>query len=355
MGLKVSTEIRDVRLKFRNKDKNYRELLQKDPMIQELYRKERGISSTPSSATESTVVEQITYDEAFFNRYDDVETVKKLLFSVSKEADKFYDSSEPDIEDRTTSFPLKLYIAEPTQDYKNFMTKFAVRNKIVGLFGLTHAGLQIGDKMVHFFDNSFVKIDQFKSKQALLLLSISQSGRLPNDDKLKTIIAQVIVEWNKFYMYDEKFSNCQDFVEYLVKQVSSFPLTENDKLSLSFEHNKIIRDYMKLIRTAPLKSGFVFYSKSKSLTRPKREGEENSSPQSENQDYIEFECHSDLDEWEQENKDKLSKDELAFLKGFHRAFQLRYAAAEMENDFTASKRFEESPYGGCTRGNATII
>ena len=146
--------VRDVRLKFRNKDKNYRELLQKDPMIQQAYRKERGISSTPPSATEPTVVEEITYDEPFFNRYDDVETVKKLLFSVSKEADKFYDSSEPKVEDRTTSFPIKLYIAEPTADYEDFMTKFAVRNKIVGLFGLTHAGLQIG-KIIFFFLSFF--------------------------------------------------------------------------------------------------------------------------------------------------------------------------------------------------------
>jgi len=268
--------------------------------------------------------------------------VKSILFRIEETAENIHERIDQDEgKSKPDSFPIKLYIAEPSQEIKEVNStldskvKFAVNARLVGLFGLAHAAVQIGDKMVHFLDNHFVKIDKFKASQALLLINMSQSGRLPKSDEVLNTICEVIVEWNKNAFYDKALRNCQDFVEDLCSQINSkCNLKPKDKLGLSFEQNKILRDYLDILVKHPEDSGFNFTLNGEKQT---------------------FETHVKLDEWEEQNKSKLNPDQMAFLKGFHRAFQLRYASAEASNNFSLSKRYEPSPYSGCTRGNATLI
>jgi len=278
----------------------------------------------------------------FLKRYDDVEEIKKILFTVDPSTDRLYEKiDEEESKKLSNSFPIKLYIADPPKELKdkaasfNSKIKFAVGNKFVGLFGLAHAALQIGDKMVHFLDNNFVKIDQFKAGRALLLINISQSGRLPKTEEVKTAIAEIIVEWNKTKYYDQAYCNCQDFVETMCMQINEkIQLVELDKLGLSFKHNKILRAYLEELVKSPEKTGFH-------ITIDDR--------------VKEFHSHVELDKWERENQKKLQGPQLEFLKGFHRAFQLRYAAAVIASDRRKLEQYEPDPDSGCTRGNATLI
>jgi hypothetical protein len=364
MGSSVSVEIprisadviRRNRAIFGNKPKDYKDLLQKDPAVQTVYKSMYGnqvggisggpllnnVSNGPAAQDENGRPVAVTYDSEFFKRYDDEETIIKLLFTRDGNSDPLVEKTdEEEMRQTTDTFPIKLYIAEPPEEVKEAAPgldgkiKMAVNNKLVGLFGLAHAAVQIGDKMVHFLDNHFVKIDQFKAASALLLTNMSKSGRLPKSDKVKQIIAEVIVDWNKHAFYDKALRNCQDFVEDLCDQLNSkCNLSEEHKLGLSFNHNKILRDYLDTLIKHPEKSGFHLLFKN---------------------ELVEFTTHSELDEWEETNRDQLIPDQLDFLKGFHRAFQLRCAAAELSQNAKLVSRYQANPYAGCTRGNATLI
>jgi hypothetical protein len=253
------------------------------------------------------------------------------------------------------SFPIKLYIAEPPDEVKQASeeglpssVKFAILMKFTGLFGLAHAALQIGDKMVHFLDNHFVKIDSFKASNALYLTNISRSGRLPNKPEVKRTIAEVIVDFNVNKMYSQAKLNCQDFVERLCKQVNEKCkdlLDDNTKLDLHFEQNKLIREYLDLLIKYPQKSGFIFKK------RPK----EGQKFDKEEDAIVVFETHKELDNWEEDNKAHLNAHELEFLKGFHRAFQLRFEAAELNGDAGGSHLYKPDDSHGCSQGNATVV
>lgn len=183
-----------------------------------------------------------------------------------------------------------------------------------------------------------MKIDSFKARQALLLMNISKSGRIPSTDEVLTVIAEIIIEWNKNAVYSKTLLNCQDFVEDMCKQLNSkCKLTGENKLGLSFDQNIKIKNYLEDLRKNPEKSGFyILYGK--------------------NQEKKEFTSHRELDEWELEmnEKNELTGDELALLKGFHRAYQLRFEAAKIDENITLYKRYESGAYG-CTRGNATRL
>lgn len=115
--------------------------------------------------------------------------------------------------------------------------------------------------MVHFFDNSFVKIDSFKASTALFLINISRSGRLPMDSIVKRTIAEVIVDWNKNGVYNAITNTCQDFVEDMIEQIMEnckSVLTPDDYLSFSFKHNKLVKRYLEELVKHPEQAGMYF-------------------------------------------------------------------------------------------------
>jgi len=349
--------IRTHRSIFTGKKGDHRAMLKNDVIIQNQYKEflTQKSNSPPNDGP-------IEYTEDFFKRFDDVSTITKILFeeTSSTQSDPLADEEKelPDKspnakaivpiseQDKANTFPIKLYIAEPHDNLKkaapnlDTVTKTVVKQKLIGLFGLVHAGLQIGDKMVHFLDNHFVKIDYFKANRALYLISISKSGRLPKTDQVKTAIAEVIVEWNKFALYDRTSQNCQDFVEDLCSQVNgscNLKGTRNE-LKLSFE-NTIIKEYIEELIDHPEKSGFYFNFKNK---------------QTKEVTTVVFENHKHLDNWQKENLEKLSDDDLAFLKGFHRAYQLRHAAAMASKEFKLAESYKGEEEVGCILGKETV-
>lgn len=207
-------------------------------------------------------------------------------------------------------------------------------------------------------------------------MNVSKSGRLSKEVPISptpgvehpiNVIAEIIVEWNKKAIYDQHLRNCQDFVEDLCIQLNErCKLSDQDKISLSFEHNQIIRDYLDVLRSKPSKTGFhITYAKKhkrglkeissiESVEEVDPNENERELPTAEGK-FEEFESHAQLDEWEEANKKKLTNQELEFLKGFHRAFQLRYYAelAKENPENWIIKLYEPSPYG-CIRGNPTV-
>lgn len=160
----------------KTKKKDYRDLLQKDQQVQQLYLRDHKPSDRISSiATNSNVQAngevpgEITYDEAFFKRFDDVETVKSILFRIEETAENIHERIDQDEgNSRPDSFPIKLYIAEPSQEIKDVSpdlgakVKFAVNSKLVGLFGLAHAAVQIGKINFKKKMNIFLILNSFR-------------------------------------------------------------------------------------------------------------------------------------------------------------------------------------------------
>lgn len=238
-------------LKERNPDMN-------DPSLQSVSR----LANTP----EKVDIPGNQYEEWFYDNYFNVEAVKKRIFTLDPSTtNQIHNNQDGFVEDHRNSFPIKLYLSEPTEGIGKFVKgvpfgTFAVKHRIVSRFGLIHAALQIGDKVVHFFNNSFVKIDTFKAQNALYLINISKSGRLPLSDKVQHTIAEVIVLFNKHALYDNKYCNCQDFLEYMLDEINTkCKLEASDILSFSFKDNPAIKFFLDNLIEYPDYMRFVFY------------------------------------------------------------------------------------------------
>lgn len=314
-----------------NKKKDYITLLENDNTVQLAYNKFYKREESLFVGKDKLIA------TGFLDRYIHVETIMKILFSIDQETKSLYDVLDraEDIKFKET-FPIRLYIAEPTEEIKTTVSPtlgWLEKQNFPFLYG-SHVALQIGDKLVHFLDNHFVKIDTFKASSALQLIYISKSGRLPYTGQIQKIIAERIVKWNKTKFYDYRYRNFGDFVEDICNSLNPH-LKEGDMLDLSFSSRPEMQQYLSnLVKNPKTYATFGFNF----------EG-----------GFITFETHNQLDEWETVNYNKLSFNQQQFLKGFHRAFQLRYAAASALNDLELSKKYEPNPYSGCSRGNPTVL
>jgi hypothetical protein len=85
--------LRNNRDKFGNKIvKDYQQMLQKDPRIQEIYLEGHpnavanpsSSNVSQSSSKDRSTPEIITYDAEFMKRYDDVDTIMRIIFEEKK-------------------------------------------------------------------------------------------------------------------------------------------------------------------------------------------------------------------------------------------------------------------------------
>lgn len=180
-----------------------------------------------------------------------------------------------------------------------------------------------------------------KGKDPIFLISISVSGRLPLNGNVETVIAETIVKWNKYAIYeDEKHCTNQAFVENMISEINSkCNLPNAAKLSFKFEHNTLIKDYFDYLRYNPGYQKKFFIDKIGIR-------------------HV-FSSHAIIDKWhneQEQQKDFLSSLDKEFLKGFHRAFQLKEAynmAKSQENENENNlKPIELEP---CEFGNPTVL
>lgn len=285
------------------------------------------------------------FAEEFYNRhysqFDNIEEIKKQLFP-------------PELEN-TDKLTFKLYFAEPTEEIKSRknqvptnisskitkkMVDLAITTRMVGAYGLTHAAFQIADKIVHFYDTSFVKIDKFKGSNALLLVYASPEGQIPKTPQVLDTIAEVIRFWNVTAVYDERFKNCQDFVEDMISKLNS---KCHLKLDLELKFNSVLEKYLTNLVNDPNKGKFALPAlNSNGFSKV-------------------FITHKELDIWHQENETSLSIEETNLLKAFHRAYQLRYEATLSAIQKGSTEELQKnlsrySPHESvCFVGNPTAI
>lgn len=143
---------------FRNCKKNYRELLEtqlelQNSPIQEGFMKYISENLNPERDNENNTPidpkEMKKMKDEYIKRFDNVETIVSILKSPMNNEKLVKDFEEKEnSEAPLNTMPIKLYVAEPPQHVKDKkfegLSKIAIENQFVGLFGPTHAALQIG-------------------------------------------------------------------------------------------------------------------------------------------------------------------------------------------------------------------
>jgi len=88
-------------------------------------------------------------------------------------------------------------------------------------YGPVHTCIQIGPYVLHWVDNSLVKIDIFKSTRAVLALDVTkitlQKGFTLRTDPTISKILDLVADYNMNRKYNLISCNCQDFVDDVLK------------------------------------------------------------------------------------------------------------------------------------------
>jgi len=171
-------------------------------------------------------------------------------------------------------------------------------------YGLTHTGIQMGAFLLEWTAGSLVLPRLFKegslsafNMQAMADLSLTPTGQLnPHGgvDRLFHNVAAIIVHWNINCTYDKTRTNCQDFVDDLLK----------NGLGSAPDFPPAIKTYLKAIRINNV------------CTRPHY-----LKP---NGDVVFFHSHADLDKYYLNHKDTVTDDQRRLLKAFDRAFMFKW-------------------------------
>eukprot|EP00029_Vermamoeba_vermiformis_P003283 TRINITY_DN13677_c0_g1_i1.p1 TRINITY_DN13677_c0_g1~~TRINITY_DN13677_c0_g1_i1.p1 ORF type:complete len:291 (-),score=29.25 TRINITY_DN13677_c0_g1_i1:108-875(-) len=162
-------------------------------------------------------------------------------------------------------------------------------------FGNCHAGIQVGNKTVNWYDNSLVTIGDFAASTGFILFSPKESLIVTLTEELMEDIADFIVRWNCEHNYNVLNKNCHVFVEEVLK-VFGLPMPSGP-----------LRKFIDRIRN----------------------GETKRRIQTQNCGVLEFETHEELDHLEMENSESLTVGEKKILKLFHRGFQMQERAKEI--------------------------
>jgi len=160
-----------------------------------------------------------------------------------------------------------------------------------------------------FYDSSIVSITQAKSGESPTLVVFSPSkNEVPKTKETLTILSTVICKWNKDKNYDLVLSNCQHFVEDILRSLDIDP-------KYMWQSNALGR-YLDHIRYKP-------ENKVRRLIRNDGKTE------------IIFNTHEELDKFQRlcdiakiGDENYLSSDEKELLKAFHRGFQCEEARDE---------------------------
>jgi len=221
---------------------------------------------------------------------------------------------------------VRIFLSAPLGDQIVALPKYKqVLLSLTASFGYVHAGIQIGDVCLDWFSTSFVHIRRMtiptvtndgakKGKKAttpIIVFNPYSDAMMPVDAKVVNEIVKTVLLWNRTKMYDNKFANCQDFVQDVLQKLKdSFGWKYN-----IFGHTDILSQYLQQLRDHPEEgSRLIFFNGQK----------------------IVFKTHEELDSFHKENQGALSHTDKALLKCFHRAFQIEES---LQSDTPIEKLF----------------
>eukprot|EP01091_Cochliopodium_minus_P011461 TRINITY_DN3251_c0_g1_i1.p1 TRINITY_DN3251_c0_g1~~TRINITY_DN3251_c0_g1_i1.p1 ORF type:complete len:417 (+),score=92.91 TRINITY_DN3251_c0_g1_i1:30-1280(+) len=225
-------------------------------------------------------------------------------------------------------FTLRLYISY--QLPKNFITGLVAN--ILMKAGTNHLGVQICDKIVHWFDNSLVAVTEFSGEKALAIFPPYKGNEeclsIPNTEENRLKICKLVQKWNCTVTYSLSDNNCQKFASNLFETLGLNTDFKNGPFGEFIEH--ISKPNNTITKPCYVKGGRIEHT---------------------------WENHFELDEWTEENNDFIVEHRSLFLliKGFHRAYQARTIAHEKkeEKNEDPSVKRDDLGYGQCPMGNVT--
>eukprot|EP01091_Cochliopodium_minus_P009858 TRINITY_DN2522_c0_g2_i1.p1 TRINITY_DN2522_c0_g2~~TRINITY_DN2522_c0_g2_i1.p1 ORF type:complete len:327 (+),score=83.16 TRINITY_DN2522_c0_g2_i1:731-1711(+) len=188
--------------------------------------------------------------------------------------------------------------------------------KLIMQVGTNHSGVQVCDKLIHWFDNSLVAVSDFSGEKALAIIPPYKDDdeclTVPNTPEMRLKICKLIQKWNCTITYSSMINNCQKFSSQLFK-----------KMGLNNDFTE-----------GPLKEFIDFISRANNTqTKPCYvvNGEIKKS----------WENHYELDEWTIQNKPFIGRKYQALIKGFQKENQTRYFAnkKKKKKDWKYWKKF----------------
>jgi len=229
-------------------------------------------------------------------RRSQVDEIKAELFN------QFVDSPE--------RFSFKVYVqATKSADEWSWITKKLANHKTI--FGVAHVALQIGNFRVHWLEDSWVHISEFRQTEGVMLvldpvphglLRVKEKSPDKEYDNIQTI-CEVISDWDRRRIYGLSSCTCVDFVMHVLKKLRINPET-------SFSKGTAAWRYLRWLQAQDSPS-------SAPMALIRGDGIEPLEAEK-------WHTHDELEAWHTDEKEeKLQQDEKVLLKGFHRAFQYR--------------------------------
>jgi hypothetical protein len=276
-------------------------------------------SGTTCSASEDSKTSQnAPQSDASTDRDQKYREAKKLAITDSME-NKFYANNIHNHEELT----IKLIFSElAPQSFANRAIAATIST-----FGAVHTSLSFGKLIVDWNDSSLCIPREFRATSAIFAIDVIKIPKEQTTDMIKEL-SKVICDWNTTQYYNQFHTNCQTFVDAVLKQLKiQLPTFKGDTLGPLFQQMR--------------RSGTIDFSYTvpdfikKKIKEQKKENEEISKVLL-SAKIISFKTHDELDTivtymYDLCREYFLSEkgiQEQVLLKAYDRAFWMRYLKAE---------------------------
>ncbi|KAG2388974.1 hypothetical protein C9374_014374 [Naegleria lovaniensis] len=243
---------------------------------------------------------------------------------------------------KESSLKVRLVITELSEATTHrIVRKFGA---IVGLtgdvsYGMFHTALIVGPWYLEWGDKSLAMVRQRSSAKAVFVATIGEIKGTERVSQKLVALAQVCADWNATKTYDKTKCNCQHFTEAAIEALN---------MSIEFNHNIDAKTKKYLEKMKQLGSGERVYKVDKELKKVLLDSNvittdndtlqliQNMRKKIESNSKFYFKTHKELDEFVKfaitVHPLFTSSQDYAFLKGFDRAFWLKYQSEKSRND-----------------------
>jgi hypothetical protein len=107
------------------------------------------------------------------------------------------------------------------------------------IVGFTHSSIQIGRKVLHWFNTSIVFVKNFEASDSLMVLDmgvldLNEKEHLQKLDKVQDII----IKWNVTKKYNRSDCSCQEFCSEILDTLEYSPKQFKGQLSKNMTNNR---------------------------------------------------------------------------------------------------------------------
>jgi len=196
-------------------------------------------------------------------------------------------------------------------------------------YGMLHAALQIGPWMLEWNKSNLVVPRAVSSKYAVFVADVEfWSGQIVQEQMIEKV-CKVCVDWNIHRKYDLNHSNCQTFVDEVLKELGhDKPFFEQGKLGATLK--SIQNGSTSLVDdNGHLRFEYQYDERSeKHIITTHKE--------------LDDLCYSMIGVRDDPKQPEFPSDHFLLLRAFDRAFWLRFMDADSSTstDYTAEERFE---------------